>query len=163
MARYSRIRPVNSLKHEIIFSNLGINASAVQRTVLADAVQPASVNLVNEIEVGSVVNSVFIEINVSAQDTGVVKVINWKVQKITGNTAPTSPALGGQVDQKRILKRGMEMLPNAVSTVFKRIIVVKLPRNLRRFGIGDSLELVWVSSSTETINFCGIAVYKHYT
>jgi len=163
MARFSRIRPVNSLKHEIIFTNIGIDASAIQRTVLADAVKPASVNLVSEIETGSVVNSVYVEINVSALETGVTKTVNWKIQKITGNVAPSSPALGSQVDQKRILKRGMEMLPVAVATIFKRTFVVRLPRNLRRFGIGDKLELVWIASSTETINFCGIAIYKHYT
>ncbi len=61
------------------------------------------------------------------------------------------------------MKRGMEMLPTNVATVFKRIFVVKIPRVYNRVGDTDQYTFQYIASSSQTINACGIAIYKENT
>ncbi len=156
------LRPIKSDKHEITWSNLAQNASAVQVIPLALGVPSADKNTSTEVEVGSHVKSIYFEFHFSAQVVTNPKVIHWfLVGKRTGETVGT-PSSYYTSERSSIFKRGMEMLPADQSTVFKRIFVVKIPRKFQRMADNMNLEFRYISSSTETINACGIAIYKEY-
>ncbi len=158
--RRGSFAPLKTDKHEITWSNLAQNASAVQAIALAEGVTAADKNISSEVLIGSKITRVYLEFHFSAETVTNPKVIHWKVEKLGANETTTSPATYYQPGRNRILQRGMEMLPKDVSTVFKRIISVKIPRGYQRMGEGETLRFRYISSSTETINACGIAIYK---
>ncbi len=166
LRRALAIRPVTSLKHEITWSFLVQNASAVQTIVLMDAVE--SPTTASNVDIGSIVKSIYLEFNLNGVDnSGSSQIFHWTVIKIpAGLTQPAPNAY--QTDQKKfILKRGMEMLPgiplgSGGTVQTKRIFVVKLPPRLRRFDDGDQLLFKYISSSASNINFCGIGIFKEF-
>ncbi len=157
------LRPVNSVKHEVVWSNLGQNAVSPGISIeIIKGVVPANVNLSTEVEIGSTVKWVYIEMHFSAAQTGNVNVIHWAISKEPFGTAISDPATYFQTDRRFILKRGMEMIPVNVATVFKRIFVVRIPPRMRRIGEADKIVLQYTASSTQTINACGFAIYKSF-
>ncbi len=161
---YSRralaLRPVNSIKHEITWSDLAIDASAIIVKDIAIGVEPPDKNLATEVAIGSTVRSIYFEFHFSAQTTTNPKVIHWTIGKEPFGTNLGSPSSYNTIDRRFIFKRGMEMLPADKSTVFKRIFVVRIPPRFRRIGDNDKLFLRYISTSAETINACGFAIYK---
>ncbi len=156
------LRPVKSDKHEITWSNLAQDASAVQVIVLAKGTDSADKDASSEVEVGSNVKSIYFEFHFSAEVVTNPKVIHWfVVGKRTGETIGT-PSTYYTDERSSIFKRGMEMLPKDLSTVFKRIFVVKVPRKFARMAKNMNIEFRYISTSTQTINACGIAIYKEY-
>ncbi len=157
------LRPVKSVKHEVTWSNLAIDGSAIQTIDLAIGTSPSALNAVTEVDIGSSVKSIYFELNIAAQVITNPKVFHWKVQVIPNGITPITPATYFSTDRKNIIHRGMEMLPKDVGTVFKRIFVVRIPRGKSRISVGDKISLIWVVSSAETVNFCGFAIYKEFS
>ncbi len=54
------------------------------------------------------------------------------------------------------------MLPKDVNHVVKRIIGVPIPPRFKRIGDADVITFDYIASSAETINACGIAIYKAF-
>ncbi len=156
------LRPVDSEKKEITWSNLLQDASTTQVIVLAEGTVPSATNAATEVTIGSTIKWIYFEFHFSPAQTGNANVIHWKVSKLPFGTVATVPSTYNQVDKRFILKRGMEMLPTNVSTVFKRIFVVKIPKRIARIGSADKIVFEYVASSTQQINACGIAIYKAF-
>ncbi len=164
--RSSRLRPIQSEKHEMTWSNLGENASTVKSVTLMTAVA-GEPSIATDIETGSHVNSIYLETNLNGVDnSGSVQVFHWMVYKSpSGAFSIQDPSTYDTKFKKFILKRGMEMLPqiplDSGGTIqTKRIFVVKIPKHLIRFGEGDQLILSYKSTSASAINFCGIGIYR---
>ncbi len=162
------LRPVHSEKHEITWSFLAQNASAVQSIVLVKGVTTLPTGA-TEVAVGSTVKSLYFETNLNGVDnSAAAQVFHWAVfKRPSGSNINTDPAQYNTPEKRWIFHRGMEMLPDipidsggTVQT--KRIFVVKLPPKFRRIGEGDEIKLNYKSSSTSGINFCGIVIYKHF-
>ncbi len=154
MALRNRFAPLQTEKVEITWSDLAADygAANINKTIAIPGT--------NELEVGNQIPWVYFEFNCAAQTTTNPKVLHWSVIKLrTGQSAPVGSAYN-QAIKAQILKRGMEMLPSDVATVYKRQFVVKLPRSIQRFREGDSLIISFRASSTETINNCGFAVFR---
>ena len=160
------LRPVISEKHEQTWSLIGQNFGTTPADIeLVEAVAASAVGQATPEEVvnGSVVKSIYIEFNVSAEAITNTNIVHWKVIKVPAAVTGISPAnTYNQTDKKFILKRGMEMLPKDVNTIIKRIFVLRIPPRLRRFGIGDKLRLLLETSASQTSNFCGIAIFKEF-
>ncbi len=158
---YSRMRPViHSEKHEVTWSNLAQNASAIQTINICNPVNPTLKDGPSEVLIGSSVRSLYFEFHFSAQVTTNPKVVHWQVMmERTGQTA-TSPASYDTVAKSQIFKRGMEMLPSDQSTVFKRILVVRIPKFMQRQKENSDIRFQYIVSSAETINACGFVIYK---
>ncbi len=156
------LRPIKSDKHEITWSNLAQDAGSVKNIALVVPVASADKNTNTECEIGSHVKSIYFEFHFSAETITSAKVIHWKFFAQAGGETISTPALYYQTDRSRISKRGMEMLPKDVSTVFKRIFVVKVPRHQQRITATTFYTFSYICSSAETINACGIAIYKEF-
>ncbi len=154
---------LKSQKHEITWSNLSQDASAIQRVPIIKGVEAGNVTASDEVTIGNNVRSIYFEFHFSAAQTGNVNVIHWSFVKEPFTTNISGPNLYNQKDKRFIMKRGMEMLPTAVSTVFKRIIPIKIPRVYQRVGDTDQYTFQYVATSTQQINACGIAIYKEYS
>ncbi len=151
--------PVIRNKHEITWSNLAQDASSIINITLAEGTASADVNVGTEVEIGHLVKWIYFEFHFSAQVITNPKVIHWSVeQSRTGQTAAI-PSLYFQGNRSQIIKRGMEMLPKDVGTVFKRIFVVKIPRTMQRMRENQAFTFRYICSSSETINACGIVIY----
>ncbi len=156
---------INSQKHENTWSNLGQNASTVQTVVVVEPVDRAGINTAvpQEVQIGSTIKSIYFEFHFSAEQTGNANVIHWQILKEVGTQTLSVPNSYNQVDKSQIFKRGMEMLPANVATVYKRIFVLKIPRGKQRNMAGSRWLFRYIASSSQTINTCGITVFKEYT
>ncbi len=154
-----------SQKHENAWSNIGQNASSAIKVVIAKATEYQNLGTATpeEVAIGSRVGALYLEFHFSAETITNTKVIHWQVVKEPFNTNPTNPILYNQDNKRFIFKRGMEMLPKDVATVFKRIVIVRIPPKFRRMGQNDQITFQYQCSLTETINACGISIYKEYT
>ncbi len=161
----NRFRPiVKTDKHEISWSNLAQNASSTISIVLVTGVATPLADADTEVEIGNHVKSIYFEFHFSPQVITNPKVIHWEVLLRPQGVVPASatPSLYYQNGRNLIIKRGMEMLPANTGTVFKRIFVVRIPKKAMRIAEGDSINFRYISSSAETINACGIAIYKEW-
>ncbi len=156
------LRPVNTEKHETVWSKLSQDASGVQIEELARATDPSGVNLNTEVITGSVIKSLYLEFQFSAETITTTKIVHWMICKLPTGKAIGVPSLYGTADKRHIFKRGMEMLPKSVNTIIKRIVVVKIPKGKQRMGENDVWQLQWIVTSAETVNACGFCIYKHF-
>ncbi len=161
MARFNRnLRPINTEKKEITWSNLVQDASSTQTITLFEGVPSADVNTATEVEVGSRVNWIYLEFHFSANVVTNPKVIHWQIIFIPEGMTVGAPSSYNQGNKSYIIKRGMEMLPKDLGTVYKRIFTVKVPKKYQRIAVNTDCVLQYISTSSEAINACGIAIYK---
>ncbi len=164
---YSRRRsaPDTKEKHEITWSNLAQDASSVQNIELVKGVHPATKDgaIPSECVIGSIVKSIFFEINIAAQVITNPKVFHWNIIVSRDLQTNPVPSAYNTPSKAMIIHRGMEMLPSDIGTVFKRIFVVRIPKIYQRVRDDMEINLGYIVSSAETINFCGFAIYKEHT
>ncbi len=161
--RRRMLSPVKSDKHEITWSSLAADIGTSTLTVpLVIGVASANKDTATECEVGSRVNSVYLEMNIAAQTTTNPKVLHWEMQGGPEGTTLENPTTYYQGNRSQIFKRGMEMLPTDTSTVFKRIFVVRIPKKMRRIQENGFISILFRCTSTESINICGFAIYKEF-
>ncbi len=164
MVRFRKdLHPINQEKHEVTWSNLGQDAATATITIpIVKCVALADVNSSSEVPRGSHVKWIYFEFHFSPAQTGNVNVIHWKIVK---NPNGSQDAVTGNsynlAEKSWVPKRGMEMLPVNVATVFKRIFTVKVPQKMQRMAVDDEINLLYQASSTQTINACGFAIYKY--
>ncbi len=156
---------VNSQKHENTWSFLQQNASTQQSVDIVKATDRGTIDTANpeEVAIGSKITSIYLEFHFNAETTGATNVVHWKIEIQKAGSAATAANLYNQIDKSFIIKRGMEMLPKNVATVYKRIIVVRIPRHLQRQSAGMLIKFRYISSSADTLNTCGITIFKEYT
>ncbi len=160
--RQVALRPIKTDKHEVTWSNLAQDASTVITIVVASAVQSADKNASTEIEVGSHVKSIYFEFMFSANVVTNPKVIHWKLEYLPSGGSSAVPSSYYQPERSYTIKRGMEMLPKDLSTVYKRVFVVKIPRIYQRGKQGGQLRFRYIATSAEAINACGFLIYKEF-
>ncbi len=151
-------------KHEVTWTFLAQNASAVQSVVITNGVQTADADNPTDIEVGNHVKSMYFEFHFSPQVITNPKVIHWEILLRPQGVVPSSatPSAYYQSGRNLVIKRGMEMLPAAAGTVYKRVFVVRIPKKAQRVGEADAINFRYICSSAETINTCGIVIFKEW-
>ncbi len=125
-------------------------------------VKTADKDTATEVEIGSHIYGIYFEFHFSAEVTTSPKVIHWQIKMDLPGQTDVIPSLYYQNIRSQIIKRGMEMLPSDQSTVFKRIFVAAIPKKYQRATEGAAMIFEYIASSTETINACGIAIYKEF-
>ncbi len=162
---YGRRPRVKSDKHELSWSNLGQDASPGVTVAICRGVPPASKDeaVPSECITGNHLGNVYFEFHFSAAQTGNANVIHWVMEVVRAGQTMPLPSVYYQNERAQIIKRGMEMLPVNVSTVFKRIFVLNIPKIYKRIRDDTRINFRYIASSTQTINACGIAIYKEYT
>ncbi len=151
---------VKSDKHEITWSQLSTAANTGTQIVLASTVNVGAKNGASECAVGSHVRGIYLEFHFSAEDVSNANVVHWTIEVLGPTQTATQPNTYYTDQRSYIIQRGMEMLPKDVSTVFKRIVFVKVPKIYQRRKMGDFIIFKYITSAASLINACGIAIYK---
>ncbi len=162
--RFSKMHPVKSEKEELTWSNLAQDAGTAQINIeIAEAADNPTAP--GKVEVGDTINAIYFEFHFAAETITNPKVIHWTISKVPAGATSmvNSPNTYDSNIKRFVLKRGMEMLPKNVSTVFKRVFVVRLPPRIKRMASADQVMFSYQCSSTETINACGIAIFRHFS
>lgn len=158
--RRNRGPPPNIEKHEITFSLLAADRSADTSITIATAVDASSKNLPEEVLVGSRITRLYMELNISADIITNPKILHWLIFKSPFGTTIPAPSTYNQTSKRFIIQRGMEMLPKSASTVYKRIISIKIPKRYQRMGDNDFLIFKMIATSAELTNVCAFFIYK---
>ncbi len=101
--------------------------------------------------------------NIGAETITNPKILHWQVIITRAGQTIGAATSYYQAERSQIIKRGMEMLPKDVGTVYKRIFFAPLPKGSTRMRENSEIIIRFQTTSAETINFCGFAIYKELT
>ncbi len=167
-SRFRRsLPPINSAKHLVQFTGGAASVAAAAAVVyeLVEAVHVVDKNLAKEVEAGSVIKAVFIELWLY-NDTDTEGNFIVTIEKASGDapdpTFTNLTILNGYLNKKNILytTEGLSST-NKGSPIPVIRSWVKIPKGKQRFGLGDKLKLSLASQTGGAVH-CGIAIYKEY-
>ncbi len=163
------LRPVNTLKH-IIDSQQVVPAGTKQNFDIIEVVENAVSTTANQCDVGSVVNTFFLNVQV-VNATNAVGAINNAYMYVIANPGgnisnaglPEVSSIGISSFRKQVFHQDMAMLSDANDsipiTLFKGVL--KIPRKARRLGVDDKI-IVFVGTPAggPEIDICVQCIYK---
>ncbi len=165
MTRFTRLRPVNSLKHVVDLQG-GLTIGTQANNPIIKAVDaPVTATSPDQVENTSTVSAVFLNVQVGTTSSGALPNVYMIVFKNPGGnlSVPTANAVGKSDDRKHVIHQEMIMTEkNATGiprTLFKGVI--KIPRLMKRFGVKDELVIGLFAPGT-TFDFCIQAIYKEF-
>ncbi len=161
------VRPiVHSVKHYVQQSLETVVGGNVVTELIVSAVSVDQVNTVNEVQEGSIIKAVYVELWVRAGSTTPSSgqmVIYKRVSDATAPNATDMAALGDWNNKKNIFYTTMGLFNDQDAdaiAIFKGWI--KIPKSKQRFGLGDKLEMS-IFTPTIDLHICGFYTYKEYT
>ncbi len=146
--RSMALRPVNTLKH-VIDSQNTVPAGTQQIVNLAQAVENAVSTTADACDVGSIVNTVFLNVQVVTATNAVGAINNAYMycMLLPGNSLSNIPLVnqvGISQNRKHVFHQDMTMLSDENDsipiTLFKGVL--KIPRKGRRLGVDDRIVVV---------------------
>ncbi len=171
------LRPINSIKN--VVDNSGILPAGVNTSIHIPitATRNAELATANEIDTGSKVSSVFIELfffSEGGELANEVPLVDWYIVKngdnswgttFDANNLPTPGATGTHINKRHILHEekgltgGGNLSLTGIPMVFKGVI--KIPRGRQRWGENDVLRVC--ARANFPAKFCVKTIYKWFT
>ncbi len=162
--RSNRLRPVNRIKH--VFDKQGaLVAGTTVFEVLVKGVENPTLAGVVDVEMGSTVNGIYLDVEAHAITSAALPNLYMAVYKNPGgNLAAIAPNTVGANDNKRfVIHQEMIMFQKQDDsnprTLFKGVIAI--PRGYRRFAMNDTLLLALLAPGVN-VNYCVQAHYKEF-
>ncbi len=168
--RAMRLRPVHSIKHVVDVASAVVDA-LVTNIQLIQAVDAPTLANVQQVETGSTVSSIYIRVEVLGTVPYVtIPRVYFAIFKNPGGnlTIPNPSAIGSDDDKKWVIHQEMTMVGNVGATPFPRTMfqgVVRIPPKLKRFGINDTLVILFandIGTTGGTSNVCVQCIYKEF-
>ncbi len=162
--RAMRLRPVHSIKH-VVDKQGGITAGTTQGEFLINAVDAPVLANTNEVETGSTVSSIYLNVSVYATTEAALANVYLNVYKDPGGSLGviTPNTVGSSDEKKFVIHQEMRMLGGSTTeipvVVFKGVI--KIPRGYKRFGINDLL-VIRILAPGVNIDYCVQCIYKEF-
>ncbi len=158
------LRPVNRIKH--VFDEQGgiVAGTQVLVRILRTVDTPTLANT-DDVETGSTVNGIFLNVEVVATSSAALPNIYMMVFKNPGGTftPPNANAVGVSDLKKYSIHQEMVMLQEQTGsnprTLFKGVIVI--PRGYRRNGPGDLIQVALFAPGN-AMSYCVQAHYKEF-
>ncbi len=161
------VRPsIHSTKHYVQQS---IGTSVVgtpTNTTIAQGVAVSDKNTVAEVEEGSQVKALYLEMWIRSAATAAASFTFVVCKRPSGTGAPTVTDLAalGDWDNKKNVMYTTQGLTNDVDSSALNLFKgwIKVPKGKQRMGLND----IWswhLSAIGQSINFCGFQTYKEYT
>ncbi len=171
------LRPINSIKNVVDNSGLipAVTNTSIHLPIFG--VRNADLATSNEVDVGSKISSVFIELfffSEGGELANEVPLVDWYIIKDPGNSwstvfdagnLPTPGATGVHKNKRHILHEekgltgGGNLSLSGVPMVFKGVI--KIPRGRQRWGEADVLRIA--ARTNFATKFCVKTVYKWFS
>jgi len=160
------IRPVNRIKHVTDFAATLAAALQLDMILIQANDNPVLANT-TEVQTGSKVNGVYLDIQVAASENvvgGIANVYLIVTKSPGGNiTLPVPNLVGGNDNKRFVIHQEMLMLQNSLEgnprSLFKGVI--SIPKGMRRFAPNDVL-FASVISPTVNITVCEQSIYKEF-
>ncbi len=164
MTRFTRLRPVNSLKH-VVDKQGGLTIDANTEEILVIAVDDPASTSVSQVTTAATVSSIFLNVQVAATSTAsIANVYMYVIKEPGGNlTLVKGNAVGASDIKKFVLHQEMIMTEKNTTAIPRTLFkgVLKIPPRLRRFGTNDKLVLVLYAPGT-TYDYCVQCIYKEF-
>ncbi len=159
---------IDSVKHEIRYSNLLEAGAGVKTVTIATAKNTADLvaGADTEVKTGSLIKAIFFELNWNVEGN-ITSVVDWCIFKAhPGQNAATNFNLAtpNQSTRSQVFLWGMEM-PAGInnSASIKRIGTLLIPKGKQRMSEGDFWQLSYFFSASGSIaDSCGHFIFKEY-
>ncbi len=159
--------PIHSRKHIVQFPFNPITTGTAEQNLLVDAVPIADVTDPDEVVEGAVIKAVYIELWLqnSANDGHQIVVVGKGVAGDSGPTFAEMAALDTYNNKKNIFFSHEGLSSNDGVGNPQNILRqwIKIPKGKQRFGLTDRLFMNISNPSSNSLNRCGLAIYKEYT
>ncbi len=158
------LRPVNRIKH-VVDLQLGLVLNVQQTFALVDTKDAPVLANTSEVETGSKVNGIYLNIEGYATTAGALANIYIMVMKDPGGnlTFPNPNQVGTSDNKKYVIHQEMKMLEQSVNgnprTIFNGVIVI--PKLYRRNGPNDQI-LISIFAPGVNCNVCFQCHYKEF-
>ncbi len=164
------MRPIiHSQKHYVQTSRATVSANAVVTIVIADSVTTAAKDQVFEVEEGSSIKAVYVEIWAlgSGNDTSSIVALYKAPVNDTAFTFTEMAAMGVASNKKNVLffHQGLAANDGVGQPVPLMRGWYKIPKGKQRMGVSDRiiLSVACQTAGADTMDICGFATYKEYT
>ncbi len=156
---------IDSLKHEIKFSNLLEAGATIREVVIAQGKNIPTAGVDNQVKSGSLIKAIFFELNFNVEGN-ITTIIDWAIVKRKfGQTAVDfDPATPNLPTRSGKFLWGMEM-PAGInnSGSVKRIGTLLIPKGKQRMSEDDIWAFEYfVAASGNIADTCGHFIYKEY-
>ncbi len=163
--RRSKGMVIDSVKHEIRYSNLLEGGATLRSVVIASAKNTVDISADNDVKTGSLIKAIFFEQNWNVEGN-ITTVIDWSIVKTKTGQALSgfNPSIPNQIARSQTFLWGMEM-PAGInnSSSVKRIGTLLIPKGKQRMSEGDEWLLTYfVAASGSIADSCGHFIYKEY-
>ncbi len=156
---------VHSTKHYVQQTIGTVTAGSIVDTNIAVSVATVDKNIVSEVEEGSSIKAVYLELWIRSAAAAASSFVFIFHKRNGGSANPNTTDLNalGQYDNKKNILYTTQGLTNDVDadalSLYKGWI--KIPKSKQRMGLGDILS--WhLEAVGQSINFCGFCTYKEY-
>ncbi len=165
MGRMSSIHPVNRIKH-VVDAEGGLVAGTQSRSDVIDADDSPTLNVAPQVMTGSVVNGIYLHIEVSHTSGTGRPNIYFALIKIPGNgfSPPQANAVGINDLKRYVIHQEMIMMSGDAGNGLPRSIfngVIAIPKGYKRFGPDDRLAVLLLSPNVAA-DFCLQCHYKEF-
>ncbi len=158
----SNLHPVNRIKH-VFDEQGGIAAGAALNVNLADTTDTPTLAATNSVETGSVINSIYLKVEINATSSAGLANAYMYVAKNPGNnlTLPNANAVGASDNKRYVFHQEMVMLQQVTNSNPRTLFngVISVPKGYRRNGPDDLLVLSLITPGV-ALNYCVQCHYK---
>ncbi len=159
--------PIHSRKHYVQWTLSTALTVARNTEQIAKGVAVSAKDQPSEVEEGSVIKAVYIELWTlsSSSDGSEVVIICKDNSDGTGPTYNESITLDVYNNKKEIffVHQGLSSNDGITSPTIAFKGWIKIPKSKQRFGLGDTLNVIISNPSLNDLDYCGFATYKEYT
>ncbi len=160
----TRLRPVHTLKYVVDIQG-GLVAGTQAANDLIEAVDAPTVAVVDSVETGSSISSIFLNVQVAGTGTGALANVYMYIMKNPGAnlSLPQANTVGASDEKRFIIHQEMIMTEKNTTAIPRTLFkgVIKIPRGYKRFGIKDKLQIALLSPGV-TYEFCIQCIYKEF-
>ncbi len=157
------LAPINSIKHYVQVPIVTVTNGTTSARAIANAVVAPAVGTTDEVNIGSVIKAIYVEIWVDG-DISEATVVATIVKRVAGSVAPTFTNMNNLMayeNKANVLQvhQGLTPAGDNIIPVFREWI--KIPKGKQRMAVGDKLTLSIAATGTE-VHYCGFFTYKEY-
>lgn len=162
--RGNLLRPVQRIKH-VIDSQFGQVLDTQSVVELIESIDAPTLASTKSVQTGSTVHGIYLKVEAAATTAAALANFYLAVVKNPADTFtfPNANTIGASELKKYVIHQEMVMLQKSVTgnprTIFNGVIVI--PRNYKRNGPGDTLELLTFAPGVNT-DVCVQCHYKEF-
>ncbi len=158
------LSPIHTRKHMVDLAPASVAAGAVVNSSVAIAVDAPVNTSAWEVEVGSVIKAIYLEVwmsGVTANLGGSVCIYKRPAGAGAITAAEMTATMNTFDNKANIFEFHKGLMPTGGNLVPMFRHWVKIPKGKQRMALGDIISVAFTGVGT-TVNFCGLFIFKEY-